>query len=46
MTESRKNNGSVIWQKLLADLVSLKESTYRVPVNPAVNPNFIPRSVE
>ena len=46
MTESRKNNGSVIWQKLLADLVSLKESTYRVHVNPAVNPNFIPRSVE
>ncbi len=45
--ESRKNNGSIVWQKLLADLVSLKESIYRVHVNPAVaNPNTTPRSIE
>jgi predicted Zn-dependent protease len=44
--ESRKNNGSVIWQKLLADLIALKESVYRVPTNPVANPNTTPRSLE
>lgn len=46
MTESRKNIGSVVWQKLLADLISLKESTFRVYNNSAVNRNTIPRSLE
>lgn len=44
--ESRKNNGSVIWQKLLADLIALKESVYRVPANPVANQNTTPRSLE
>lgn len=46
MTESRKNTDSVVWRKLLSDLVSLKESTYRVYNNPAANSNLIPRSLE
>ena len=46
MTESRKNTGSVVWQKLLADLISLKESNFRIYNNPVVNRNTIPRSTE
>ena len=46
MAESRKNSNSVVWQKLLSDLVSLKESTYKIYTNPVVNTNLPPRSLE
>ena len=46
MTESRKNNDSVVWQKLMIDLATLKENLYKPYQHPGTNVQNLPRSIE
>lgn len=46
MTESRKGNGSIVWQKLMTDLITLKENLYKPYQHSGTNVQNTPRSIE